>query len=135
MGQTLIHNDFNPRNIAIIGPKEHPQLCVFDWELATIQVPQHDLAELLTFVTAETTSPEEIDGYIELHRSTLSNLIGQDLDKATWRRGYELSLQDLAINRIAMYLMAHTFKYYNFMDHIVENNTRLINLEAKSKKS
>ena len=86
-------------------------------------------------MTTEKASPEEISGYIELHRATLASLIGQDLDKDMWRRGYELSLQDLAINRIAMYLMAHTFKYYNFMDHIVANNTRLIDLEAKRKKS
>lgn len=135
MGQTLIHNDFNPRNIAITGTEASPQLCIFDWELATIQVPQHDLAEFLTFVTGESTSAEDIADYVELHRSTLSSLIGSDLDKESWRRGYELCLQDLAINRIAMYLMAHTFKYYNFMDHIVTNNTRLINIETKRRKS
>jgi len=135
MGQTLIHNDFNPRNIAMTGTETNPQLCVFDWELATVQVPQHDLAELLTFVTTEATAPDEIDAYIELHRKALSELIGRDLAKDEWRRGYELCLHDLAINRIAMYLMAHTFKYYNFMDHIVANNSRLINLEAKHHKS
>lgn len=135
MPKTLIHNDFNPRNIAILGSDESPRLSAYDWELATVQVPQHDLAELLTFVTHAGTTPEQISGYIELHRTTLASLTGRDIDPVQWRRGYELSLHDLAINRIAMYLMAHTFRYYNFMDHIVTNNSRLITLEQKRKNS
>ena len=135
MGQTLIHNDFNPRNIAIVGSAEAPQLCAFDWELATIQVPQHDLAEFLTFVTTDKTSAEEIDAYIELHRTTLTQLVDEEIDPRLWRRGYELSLYDLAVNRIAMYLMAHTFKHYNFMEHIVRNHNRLIDLEQERVRS
>ena len=50
MPRTLIHNDFNPRNIALRSDSGGLRLCAFDWELATIGAPQRDLAEFLSFV-------------------------------------------------------------------------------------
>src|SRR4029079_14186609 len=48
--QTLIHNDFNPRNVAIRRRNGRLTLCAFDWELATIGAPQRDVGEFLCFV-------------------------------------------------------------------------------------
>ena len=57
--KTLIQNDCNPRNICIrkvatdqsANSDEDPrQMCIYDWEVARIDVPQHDLAEFLAFV-------------------------------------------------------------------------------------
>jgi len=54
--KTLIHNDCNPQNIcirkAIPGDSDEDsrRMCIYDWELARIDVPQHDLAEFLAFV-------------------------------------------------------------------------------------
>ena len=132
MKKTLIHNDFNPRNIALRMAAEGPALCAFDWELATMHIPQHDLAELLSFVTTADTPIEEIDGYIELHRRTLADLAQVSIPSGDWRRGYELALWDIALGRIAMYVMAHTFKHYSFMEHLFKNNQRLIAM-AKAK--
>ena len=49
-GSALIHNDFNPRNLALRREVGGWRLCAYDWELATIGVPQHDCAEFLCFV-------------------------------------------------------------------------------------
>ena len=65
--QTLIHNDCNPRNICIRKAASSTQgtteshddprrMCIYDWELARIDVPQHDLAEFLAFVVQPETS-------------------------------------------------------------------------------
>ena len=63
--KTLTHNDCNPRNICIKNPagggtlKEPPSetfpysdtrtTCIYDWELARVDLPQHDVAEFLAF--------------------------------------------------------------------------------------
>ena len=47
---TLIHNDFNPRNVALRRGDDTLRLCAYDWELARPGLPQHDLAEFLCFV-------------------------------------------------------------------------------------
>ena len=78
--QTMIHNDCNPRNMCLRFPKptlsdlggdsneklqksnecslpyaDCRMLCLYDWELATIDVPQHDVAEFLSFVLQPST--------------------------------------------------------------------------------
>ncbi|MBF0443263.1 MAG: phosphotransferase, partial [Oligoflexales bacterium] len=126
MPKTLIHNDFNPRNIALRLVDGKLTLCAFDWELATIHVPQHDLSEFLSFVITEQTSDDDIFDYIELHRQALEKAASVTLDPAMWRRGVELSLYDLAINRFAMYLMAHNFRDFTFLKNVISNNFRLI---------
>ena len=131
MPRTLVHNDFNPRNLAFrtLADGGH-RLCAYDWELATLHVPQHDLAELLCFVLPPSTELEVVDHYVEHHRMCLEKASGRMLDPVTWRRGYELSLWDLVVNRIALYTMAHTFRDYQFLDRILKTSRRLIDLES-----
>lgn len=132
MPQTLIHNDFNPRNICLRphadGP---PKLCAYDWELATVGVPQRDVAEFLCFVCTPQTSLDEVEYYLELHRKALAHYSGTPLhafDEAEWRMGAILSLYDFAIHRMAMYIMAHTFRHYPFMERVARTMRHLIRL-------
>ena len=80
--QTMTHNDCNPRNICLRLPytissgidgdtkeatasqvfnqqtipySDSRIMCLYDWELATIDVPQHDVAEFLSFVLQPST--------------------------------------------------------------------------------
>jgi aminoglycoside phosphotransferase (APT) family kinase protein len=130
MPRTLIHNDFNPRNVCLRQSERGLRLCAYDWELATLQVPQHDLAEFLCFVLPPDVSKEQVDAYVELHRRALVEASGIALDPIAWRRGYALSLRDLAINRVAQYLMSHTFRHYGFVERVVPTLWRLLALEA-----
>ncbi|MGK0249597.1 MAG: hydroxymethylglutaryl-CoA reductase (NADPH) [Oleispira sp.] len=146
MPKTLIHNDFNPRNIAfrrhaLLEGQEKAvlSLCAYDWELATINIPQHDLAELLVFTLQPDFNPADVEAYIELHRIEFEVLINKPIDATQWRRGFTLSLWDLVINRFPMYAMAHTFRHYGFMDrtqatfrNLLDNeNARMLALEEK----
>src|SRR5262245_58900294 len=71
MPRTLIHNDFNSRNIALTRGEE-TRAVVLDWELARVWVPQHDLAELLCFTLPEEAVRSDVDRWIERHRERLS---------------------------------------------------------------
>ena len=77
--KTLIHNDCNPRNICIrkatsdqggSSDEDPRRMCIYDWELARIDVPQHDLAEFLAFILPPDCSMqwrmEMIKYYIEM---------------------------------------------------------------------
>jgi NADP-dependent 3-hydroxy-3-methylglutaryl-CoA reductase len=131
MPRTLIHNDFNPRNIAFRRlENDSLRLCAYDWELATLHLPQHDLAELLSFVLTPDVTKQQADHYVELHRKELEKASGQSLDREMWRHGYKLCLMDLMVNRVALYLMAHTFHHYPFMQRVVRTLQRLMSLET-----
>jgi len=128
MPRTLIHNDFNPRNICLRG-SDH-RLCAYDWELATLHVPQHDVAELLSFVLTPTVQPAVVDHYVELHRVCLEQAAGVTLDPVQWRLGFDPSLRDLVVNRLSQYVMAHTFRHYAFLERTVRTVRRLLSFSA-----
>ena len=117
--RTLIHNDFNPRNITFRETGAGLCLCAYDWELATLGVPQHDLAELLCFVLTPRSTADEVDHSVELHRASLERATGRSIDSARWRAGFELSLDDLLINRFGMYAMIHTVRPLLFLERVV----------------
>lgn len=126
---TLIHNDFNPRNVAFRRTDEGLNLIAYDWELATWHLPQHDLAELLAFVLSCNVDHSVVDRYVEMHRLALERFTGSVIDKDKWFLGYALSLKDLMINRIPMYIMSHTFRHYKFMARVLGTFRHLLNIE------
>jgi NADP-dependent 3-hydroxy-3-methylglutaryl-CoA reductase len=122
MPRTLIHGDFNPRNICL----RDGSLCAYDWELATIQVPQRDVAELLAFVLPADVHAEEIEAWIGYALEMEQRASGRRFDFDTFRKGFVLSLRDLAINRVLLYLMAHTFKQYKFLPRVVDTLFKML---------
>jgi aminoglycoside phosphotransferase (APT) family kinase protein len=119
MPRTLIHNDFNPRNITFRRDGNEVRLCVYDWELATLGVPQHDLAELLCFVLGADARADDVCGYVERHRQVLAAFSGRSIDRALWIEGFRLSLQDLMIQRLPAYAMIHRFQRQPFLERVV----------------
>ena len=117
--RTLIHNDFNPRNLALRGTPDAPTLCAYDWELATLGVPQRDLAELCCFVLGTTRPGIDVIGLVELHRATLQESAGRPIDAEAWRLGFRLSLQDLLVTRFPMYALAHRVRPQRFLPRIL----------------
>jgi hydroxymethylglutaryl-CoA reductase (NADPH) len=129
--RTLIHNDFNPRNLCLrplAGGEQ--RLCVYDWELATIGVPQHDVAEFLAFVMSPKSTEDEVSHYVGVHRKALEQASGIAIPSEQGHLAYRRSLQDLAVNRFAMYAMAHTFRHYGFMERISKTLRHLLRLET-----
>ena len=130
MPRTLIHNDFNPRNLCLRPTNQGLRLCVYDWGLATIGVPQHDLAEFLAFTLDPTVTKAEVDHYVELHRTRLEHHAGVSIDPKMWRDGYRYALMDLVVNRLAFYMMAHTFRHYGFMERLVATMRKIVRMEV-----
>lgn len=115
--RTLIHNDFNPRNICLRGADS--RLCAYDWELATVGAPQRDLAELLCFVLPAGAVPDEIAHWIEHHRRVLGRYTGADLDREAWSEGFRSSLCELLVNRLSIYTMVHRVRPQPFLARVV----------------
>ena len=106
--QTMTHNDCNPRNICLrlphaissdldgdtqgattlqvpneqIVPYSDPRItCLYDWELATIDVPQHDLAEFLSFVLQPSTPLATWLEFMDFYRQHLQFYSGVEYPK------------------------------------------------------
>jgi NADP-dependent 3-hydroxy-3-methylglutaryl-CoA reductase len=126
MAQTLIHNDLNPRNAALRRlPDSTLTLVAYDWELATWQVPQRDLAEMAAFVLTPDLEDTVVEDWVRLHRESFERFTGQSVDGDLWRRGFALSVRDFAIDRLMMYLLGHTQREYRFLPRVVAATRRL----------
>ena len=103
---TVIHNDFQPRNIAFRnGDDGSLKLCAFDWELTTVAPPEHDIAELLCFALPNHAHRNDVCGYLELHRKVIEEFSGHFVALAESERSFAYALKYLFINRLSMYAM------------------------------
>lgn len=78
---TLIHNDCNPRNICLrkserTSEEEKHRTCLYDWELATLDVPQRDVVEFLAFVLSPSSSQDARLELINFYRCNLEHYSG-----------------------------------------------------------
>lgn len=131
MPKTLIHNDFNPRNLGIRKDEKGERLCLYDLELMTVHIPQRDVVEFLSFVLNSGTTLEEFEYYVEYSRQCLEKYTGKTIDNKKWKRGIKLAMFDYCVDRVLMYLMAHTFRHYKFMERVYNTSIHLVGLVQK----
>lgn len=131
MPRTLIHNDFNPRNLAF---RSDLKLVVYDWELATVGLPQRDLAEFLCFTLSANVGREELMELIELHRRSVEERSGMALDSQTWIRGFEIALLDLILQRFPIYSIAQMLRKMPFLQPSYKVARRLLSLLRRSER-
>ena len=122
---TLIHNDFNTRNLALQRTDCGLELCAYDWELATVGIPQSDLAEFLCFVLSPEVAEDDAVRWVERHRAALARATGASIDAGQWRAGFRAALADLLISRLAFYTMIHRVKPQVFLPRVVNTWWRL----------
>jgi len=125
LSKTLIHNDFNPRNIAFRKVHNKLHLTLYDWELCSRGVPQRDLAELLCYTINNKTTQEEISNYINYHRYELEKNYGKEINSTEWKRGFILSLEQFLIERLLLYILVEKFKPTNYLNEIFNNWLRI----------
>src|SRR5439155_14343995 len=92
--QTLIHNDFNPRNICLKPAADGWRLCAYDWELAAIGTPARDLAELLCFVAPDDVSRATVEGCIDRH----AGRVAMTMDRADWHSAFASALAEFLVD-------------------------------------
>jgi len=84
MPPTLVHGDFNGRNIRLRSVGEEPTITVFDWEDAGWGVPAVDLAQQLTVPSGQLSANPDIPSYWSAGRERWPDLSGE----ACWRLAY-----------------------------------------------
>ncbi|XP_019850653.1 PREDICTED: uncharacterized protein LOC105312329 [Amphimedon queenslandica] len=137
--KTLIHNDCNPRNVCIKNPvggvgtliestsdtfpySDARTACIYDWELARVDIPQHDVAEFLAFTLPVETDMGTRLELIEFYRKHFELYGGVDYPVNRFIDDYNIAVLDYAINRLPYYTMAHTYKDYRFLPRVIESH-------------
>ncbi|MFF2549507.1 hypothetical protein ACFVUS_00855 [Nocardia sp. NPDC058058] len=133
MPRTLVHNDFNSRNIALRRSPDGgaDTLVAYDWELASIHLPQRDLVELLAYVLTPDVDAETVEAHLEFHRRAVADAAGVEIDPVVWRHGYRLALADFTIRRLSLYLLVHTVHGLRYIERVTATVRRLDDIEAE----
>ncbi len=76
---TVIHNDFNIRNICISKNKEN--IKVYDWEFFEVGCPMFDIVDFLISISPKYINIKMINEMIETYISTYSKVSGKNLNK------------------------------------------------------
>lgn len=117
--KVIIHNDFNPRNIAI---KMDETICIYDWELSVINLPHRDIVEFLAFTLPENFTKKTAIDYMKFH----FKICLTSLDWKTWRKGYEFALKEFIITRVTFYCAANIVLKLKFHKRILMNSLKML---------
>lgn len=123
----LVHNDFNPRNIAI---KKGGDVAIYDWELSVIGSPLHDLVEFLSFVITDDWSDDEILEVMAYHKSRLEDTAAMQFDQLLWNDGVKQSLIQFLVGRVTFCLLGESMLNYVFSCRVFKAGMRMIKLHT-----
>lgn len=121
--RTLIHNDYNPRNIAI---RKNDDVCIYDWELAVIDYPHRDIVELLSFTLPSDFDEDLLMTYLRYHYEIAGTQM--QVDWETWRNTYIIVLKEYLLTRVLFYNAAQVLMKLKFVDRVYNNCIKMLSI-------
>jgi hydroxymethylglutaryl-CoA reductase (NADPH) len=118
MSHVVVHNDFNPRNIAwnkVRGPM------IYDWELATFDLPTRDPIELLCFVGGSHHLKHLHLPLLESFQEHFEAQFNIQYTKEIWSQAWRTSLARFVVSRYVLYLAGSKIMGFKFIPHLTQN--------------
>ncbi|HTF80646.1 MAG TPA: phosphotransferase, partial [Cytophagales bacterium] len=122
--KTYIHNDFNPRNVAIRGDG---MPVIYDWELVVEDIPHRDIVEFLSFVLPEHFEKEQLLHYLKYHYEQ-SKVNSPGIEWTSWLPGYRYALLETLICRFSFYEVAGILVKYEFSTRVFKAALRMLKM-------
>jgi len=126
LAKTLIHFDFNPRNIGY-RPSDG-SVKIIDWELASVGLPQRDIIELLAYTTDESLTKKDLGEIIRFHKREFEFSLQEELSDVDWEDSYRYALEEFLVHRLPLYFVAHAHKECEFLPGLYTQTHHLIEL-------
>jgi len=117
--KTVVHNDFNARNVAI---SKDERVCIYDWELATMNFPHRDIVEWLCFALPLGFDKQVGLDYLKYHFSLQESTFTWE----EWKTAYIYSTKEFLVTRVTFYLTGKILMDYPFAERIFQNGFRLL---------
>ncbi len=119
--KTIIHNDFNARNVAI---REDGDVCIYDWELAVYNFPHRDIVEFLSFALPLEFDEHTMMQYLRYHYSLYPTALSWE----EWKPAYIYALKEYLVTRVTFYMTGKILMNYLFAERIFLNSFRMIDI-------
>ena len=112
---TLVHNDFNPRNV---GVRMDGRLCMYDWELASFNVPQRDVFEFLSFTLVEDFSTVEMENILKFHYQLMKEWNEASYSYSDYLNDFKIAGNEFLLTRVSFYMAGSTLVHYPFINRV-----------------
>ncbi|WP_019218084.1 phosphotransferase family protein, partial [Legionella tunisiensis] len=126
MKKTLVQNDCVPKNVAL-SKQDDRKIYVYDWEIATIHLPQRDTVEFLSYVLPAQFDAKLLLYYLEQHRLQLAEVAKTRIAEKEWQLGFKYCLYDFLIQRILPELVFEKLEARNIAN-VYANVRKMITL-------
>lgn len=121
--RTLTHNDYCDRNICA----DRQRICIFDWELACYQNPEHDIIELLISVMSDMTD-NDVASALGYYRSRLSELTGVTLSDEEYAAALRFNTLEFCVNKLSILRLAGRRLKLDYTDGLARNASRMMDI-------
>jgi hydroxymethylglutaryl-CoA reductase (NADPH) len=125
---TLIHNDFNPRNIAI---RTNGDPCIYDWELATYGIPHRDIFELLAFTLTSNFERSDLEDLLKHHFTLVQSINNEGYSWSDYLCDFKLGGQTFLISRVSFYLTGSILMNYPFIERVFTTSFNMLDMLKK----
>jgi hydroxymethylglutaryl-CoA reductase (NADPH) len=112
---TLVHNDFNPRNV---GVRLDGRMCIYDWELASYNIPQRDAFEFLAFTLVEDFTSTELESVLKQHYHLMKEWNDTTYSYQDYLDDFKIAGDEFLLTRVSFYLAGSTLVHYPFINRV-----------------
>ncbi|MDC0747146.1 AMP-binding protein [Polyangium mundeleinium] len=123
---TLLHNDVNPRNLALRRGAADGEIVLYDWELAALGPGTRDVAELLCWTLSPEVSEEEVFLLVRAH----AEMAAPGLDDEVLRAAFRASLAWLFLDRLTTYTVVSPVFELPWLGRVLSTWRRLVQMFA-----
>lgn len=123
--KTLVHNDFNTRNV---GLRKNGEICIYDWELAMLNIPQRDVFEFLAFTLDVDCSDDRLFKLMKIHFKLLEEINGPSYSWGDFLDDFIICGYEFLITRATFYLAGNTLVDYKFIKRVFISANRMIKI-------
>ena len=144
--RTLVHYDFTPRNVCIrkreMTTKDKQSefitesrlrrvSCVYDWEMATIHAPQHDVVEFLAFVLPAKSDVTVRANFVRFYQEQLEKFSGRTFDPEQFMDVFNAVCCVYALHQLSLKTITHSVTRLPYFERAVQSHMEFLeDLEA-----
>ena len=137
---TLIHNDLNNRNLCFETrpDTDSRRLCVYDWEMVSLDCPQRDVVDFLAFTLPEHTTVTTWLKYRDIYRDcltakckdiesdyqcdkTTNDTIQKSLQKSQFDLVFDMCVLELLYLKLMMCCTTYRFIELPYLPKVMQN--------------
>lgn len=113
---SLIHFDFNPRNMAVDPLNQ--KVLFFDYEFGAWGLPQRDLIEFILFTSTQESILDDLQKWGRYHFDLLND---ESIQFEEWWNSLRLVTEEFVIRRLPFYFILAELSFCNYIDRLLEN--------------